>query len=124
LRKRSFFYDFKLGVIARQQQIHTYLPEESTIRAVLAVLRKMKTRIIQLKNDSGSISAYKDWSILSDGELITISISKSEIEQGCEIVFQSESAFPKIWDFGVNRRNLNRFVKMFKAIEHNPDYVP
>jgi hypothetical protein len=121
LQKRSFFNDFNLGVVTKKRQIHTNLPVDSTFKAVLVVLKKMKTRIMQAMNNSGSISAYKDWSILSDGEVITISIRPSEFEQGCDIDVRSESAFPKLCDLGVNNRNLNRFERLFRAIEHNPE---
>jgi hypothetical protein len=124
LRKRSFFYDSKLGIVTKKRQIHTNLPVGSAYNAVFVVLKKMKTRIIQTMDNSGSISAYKGWSILSDGEVMNISISQSEIEQGCDIVVQSSSAFPKLWDLGVNTRNLNRFERSFRAIEHNPDNSP
>jgi hypothetical protein len=107
LRKRSFFYDLTVSVPTRKRQIHTNLGVDYTFKAVLVVLKKMRTRILQAKNNSGSISAYKGWSILSNGELLTIFISQSEGEKGCDIVVQSESAFPRLWDFGINYRNLD-----------------
>ncbi len=91
------------------------------VKAVFVILKKMKTRIIPSADDPGLISAYKDWSILSDGELITASISQSEIGEGCDIVVSSESAFPKLWDLDVNIENIYRFERLLKDIERNPD---
>ena len=120
MRKRSFFYDFNLGVVSKKRQIHLSLPVDSVSKATLVVLEKMRARIFRPLDNSGSISGYKGWSVLSDGEVIAVTISKDEIEDGSNILIQSTSAFPKLWDWGVNNRNLNKFEKLFREIVYRP----
>jgi hypothetical protein len=123
MRKRSFFYDLHFIEFTKKRQIHSPLPMDATIELVLIVLEKMKTRIIQRAKDPYSFSAYKDWTFLSDGEVITITINNSESGQSCDIAIQSQSAFPKIWDFGVNNRNLNKFEKLFLVNFNNSEKI-
>jgi hypothetical protein len=121
VQKRSFYFDLHIGVFIKKRQIHTNFQADIAIKLILVVLSEMKVRIIKPMNDSNSIYAYKDWSIISNGELLTISIRQSESDHGCDIDIQSESTFPIIYDLGVNNRNLDKFVKLFRETEHKQE---
>lgn len=120
MRKRSFFYDFNLGVVAKKRQLHISMPVDSVYKATKVALKKMRARIFRPLDNSGSISAYRGWSLLSDGEVITIIISKDETEDGSYILIQSTSAYPKLWDLGVNNRNLNKFEQLIRELVNRP----
>jgi hypothetical protein len=120
MRKRTFFSDSSYGVFVKKRQIHSSLSVDYARFAALDILNQMNADILPDMNNSGLISAYKGWSLFSDTLIITISITRSDSGQGCDLVVQSESANPTpLWDGGVNNRNLNKFEKLFRTIDHN-----
>ena len=121
MRKRSFFYDINFGTPTKNRVFQINMPFDTAFQAVLDILKKMKTNIIHDIKDSGSIIAYKGWGLISDGEVITVSVTRSETENGCEILVQSESAFAKPFDLGVNDKNLDKFEVLLRALEENAD---